>query len=265
MIRHEADGLRWYSFESIPDSEVNYGIFTRLGGASKGINQALNLGRTCGDVPATVLENHQRVYKLLGRSLNSRYNVWQVHGTKVHFARQALVPGSIPQAGDAMFTDNPEVTLAMVFADCFPLLFHNPRVKAIGIVHSGWQGTLDRIAEEAVREACQTYPSSPDEWQVGIGPGICGNCYLVGQEVRGKFLNQWGSRAEKYFKTQDDKFLLDLPLAIEDTLREAGIANIENSHICTAENLDEWFSYRKEKGATGRFGVVMALREAGIG
>lgn len=264
MIQHEKEGLRWYTFENIPDSTVNYGIFTRLGGASTGIHEALNLGRTCGDKPELVLDNHQKVYRLLGRSLNSRYNVWQVHGTKVHFARQALIPGSIPQAGDAMFTDNPEVTLAMVFADCFPLLFYNPKAKAIGIVHSGWQGTLDRIAEVAVGEACQRYNCAAEDWQVGIGPGICGDCYEVGQEVRRKFLDQWGSQAEKYFKPQNERFLLDLPAAIEDTLHQAGVIYIENSQFCTAENLQEWFSYRKEKGATGRFGVVMALREAEI-
>lgn len=265
MIRHDSEGLRFYRFENIPDAVVNYGIFTRLGGASSGIHHSLNLGRTCGDARELVLENHQRVYKLLGLSLNSRYNVWQVHGTKVHFAKQPLVPGSIPQAGDAMFTDNPEVTLAMVFADCLPLLFYNPKVKAIGIVHSGWQGTLERIAEAVVREASDTYASSPEDWHVGIGPGICGNCYVVGEDVRAKFLTQWGSQAERYFKLHDEKFLLDLPLAVEDTLREAGVTKIENSHFCTAENLEEWFSYRKEKGATGRFGVVMALREAEIG
>ena len=262
MIQHESEGLRWYSFKSVPDSDVNYGIFSRQGGLSTGIHHALNLGRTCGDKPEVVLENHQKVYKLLGRSLNSRYSVWQVHGTRIHFAKHPLVSGSIPQAGDAMFTDKPEVTLAMVFADCFPLLFYNPRVKAIGIVHSGWQGTLDRIAEVAVREADQEFTCAPDEWYVGIGPGICGNCYEVGSEVRKKFLDQWGDDAEKYFKSKDDRYLLDLSAAIEDTLRQAGIMHIENSHFCTAENLQEWFSYRKEKGATGRFGVVMALREA---
>ncbi|HSN94673.1 MAG TPA: peptidoglycan editing factor PgeF [Anaerolineaceae bacterium] len=260
MIIHEVEGLRWYGFDSIPDSEVNYGIFTRLGGESKGIHEALNLGRTCGDNPEIVLRNHQKVYRLLGRSLNSRYNVWQVHGTKIHFAQQPLVPGSIPQAGDAMFTDKPEVTLAMVFADCFPLLFYNPHAKVIGIVHSGWQGTLERIAEVAVKEASQFYKCSPENWQVGIGPGICGNCYEVGPEVRTKFLSKWGGQSDKYFWPQGDRFLLDLPAAIEDTLHQAGVIHIENSRFCTAENLQEWFSYRKEKGATGRFGVVMALR-----
>ncbi len=265
MIRHEADGLRYYTFESFPENAVNHAIFTRLGGVSKGIHHSLNLGRTCGDVRELVLQNHQRVYSLLGRNLDSRYNVWQVHGTKVHFAEQPLIPGSIPQAGDAMFTDNPDVTLAMVFADCFPLLFYNPKAKAIGIVHSGWQGTLQRIAEVAVREASERYASSAKEWHVGIGPGICGECYVVGQDVKTKFITNWGSRAEKYFKPHDDKYLLNLPLAVEDTLQEAGVTSIENSHFCTAENLDEWFSYRKEKGATGRFGVVMALREVKIG
>lgn len=261
MIRHEADGMRFYRFENIPDDAVNYGIFTRLGGVSEGIHYSLNLGRTCGDNRERVLENHHRVYTLLQRSLDSRYNVWQVHGTKIHFAGQALKPGSIPQPGDGIFTDNPEVTLAMVFADCLPLLFYSPKGRAIGIVHSGWQGTLCRIAEVAVREACQKYGCEPADWRVGIGPGICGSCYEVGEDVRAKFLKNWGPKAEPYFKPQDGRYLLDLPKAVKDTLRESGVENIENSQICTAENLTEWFSYRKEKGATGRFGVVMALKE----
>ncbi|MEA4811054.1 MAG: peptidoglycan editing factor PgeF [Anaerolineaceae bacterium] len=261
MIRHEAEGLRWYSFAGIPDAEVNYGLFTRLGGFSKGIHRSLNLGRTCGDSPESVLENHQKLYRLIGRSLESRYNIWQVHGTTIHFAEKPLSPGSKPQPGDGMFTRNPEVTLAMVFADCFPLLFYHPDLKAIGIVHSGWQGTLARIAEAAVHEASLKYACKSNEWHVGIGPGICSKCYEVGPEVRDRFLAKWGGEASRYFKEKENGYLLDLPSAIEDTLRDSGVKHVEAAHVCTAENLDEWFSYRKEKGATGRFGVVMALRK----
>ena len=80
--------------------------------------------------------------------------------------------------------------------------------------------------------------------------------------MREKYLAAWGADAEKYFKPHGQKCWLDLAAAIEDTLLAAGIQNLESPRICTAENLNEWYSYRKEKGATGRFGVVMALREA---
>ena len=96
--------------------------------------------------------------------------------------------------------------------------------------------------------------------RVGLGPSICGKCYQVGEEVRKQFLKAWGAEAEHFFTKQENSLFLDLWEANEWILRQAGVAQIENSRYCTAENLDAWYSYRKEKGITGRFAVVIALK-----
>ena len=95
---------------------------------------------------------------------------------------------------------------------------------------------------------------------MGLGPSICGKCYQVGEEVRQKFLKAWGAEADQFFLKQEQGLYLDLWGANEWALRQAGVEHIENSGLCTAENLDEWYSYRKEKGVTGRFAVVIALK-----
>ena len=148
----------------------------------------------------------------------------------------------------------------MRFADCVPLVFHDPVQKVVGIVHAGWQGTLLRIGAEAVSAIKQRYESTASDLRVGLGPSICGKCYQVGEEVRQKFLKAWGAEADQFFLKQEQGLYLDLWGANEWALRQAGVEHIENSGLCTAENLDEWYSYRKEKGVTGRFAVVIALK-----
>ncbi len=150
----------------------------------------------------------------------------------------------------------------MRFADCVPLVFHDPIKKVVGIVHAGWQGTLLQIGKEAVARVVEHYGSKPEDLFVGIGPSICGKCYEVGEEVRKQFIKQWGEIAEDFLKPHNGRYLLDLWGANEWVLKQAGVKQIEQAHICTAEHLDEWYSYRKEKGATGRFGVVIALKRA---
>jgi hypothetical protein len=82
----------------------------------------------------------------------------------------------------------------------------------------------------------------------------------VGEEVRQQFLKAWGKEANQFFAKTENGLFLDLWGANEWVLRQAGVEQIENSGFCTAENLDEWYSYRKEEGITGRFAVVIALK-----
>lgn len=262
MIRQEQNGLRYYQFESFDSLAVEHALFTRQGGVSSGYYESLNLGGTCGDDPASVRRNHELVFDLLGRPFDSRLDVWQVHGKNIVISESPRPVNQKHQPADGIFTSNPEVTLMMRFADCVPLVFHDPIKKVVGIVHAGWQGTLMQISKEAVFRIADHYGSKPADLVVGIGPSICGICYEVGQEVRKQFLKHWGDVADEFLKPQGERYLLDLWAANKWVLQQAGVCRIEQSHMCTAEHLDEWYSYRKEKGATGRFGVVIALKNA---
>ena len=261
MRQFQQEGLVYYKFDSFDDEAVDHAIFNRKGGISKGPYASLNLGGTNGDDPADVAANHEKLFKVLGRPYSSRFDVWQVHGKTIMFSEAPRPPEKKHPPADGIFTDKPDVTLIMRFADCVPLVFHDPVQKVVGIVHAGWQGTLLRIGAEAVQEIQKRYGSLASNLRVGLGPSICGKCYQVGEEVRKQFLKAWGGEAEQFFSTTPNGLFLDLWGANEWVLRQAGVSQIENSGFCTAEHLDEWYSYRKEKGITGRFAVVIALKQ----
>ena len=260
MIEHNNNGLRYYTFECFPANRVDHGLYTRLGGQSQGPYQALNLGGTVGDRPEDVLANHQRLFESFGRPFESRFDVWQVHGKTMLTADQPRPQNQKHQPADGIFTDNPEVTLLMRFADCVPLVYYDPRKHVVGLVHAGWQGTLQQIAAEGVRLLQEKYNSNPKDVIVGIGPSICGECYQVREDVYQQFLSAFGQDAEEFFTRRESGLYLDLWAANIYTLKQAGVRQIENADLCTAEHVDEWYSYRKEKGVTGRFGVVIALK-----
>jgi YfiH family protein len=260
MRQFQQDGLVYYKFDSFDVDAVDNAIFSRIGGSSKGPYKSLNLGGTNGDDPVDVLANHEKLFRVFGRPYSSRFDVWQVHGKTILFGDAPRPPEKKHPPADGIFTDKPEVTLIMRFADCVPLVFHDPVQKVVGIVHAGWQGTLLRIGAEAVGAIGKRYGSLASDLRVGLGPSICGKCYQVGEEVRQQFLKAWGKEANQFFAKTENGLFLDLWGTNEWVLRQAGVEQIENSGFCTAENLDEWYSYRKEEGITGRFAVVIALR-----
>ena len=260
MIRNDVDGFRFYRFEKLLAREVDHAVFTRLGGASTGAYSALNLGGTVGDNPEAVIENHQRVFEVFGRPYESRFDVWQVHGTTMVYSDRPRPRDQKHQPADGIFTDNPEVTLIMRFADCVPLVFYDPIKRVVGLVHAGWQGTVQKIGELAVGYMHERFGSDPAALFAGIGPSICGSCYQVGEEVRARFLQAFGGDALNFFTERDGSLYLDLWRANAYCLSAAGVRQVEQSGFCTAEHLDEWYSYRKEKGITGRFAVVIGLR-----
>lgn len=257
----EVNGTRAYQFESFDAQAVDHAIFTRLGGVSTGIWSSLNLAGTVGDDKDAVARNHDIMFEAFGKKLSTRFDVWQVHGTQVHFAEEPRPPEQKHKPGDAIFTNKTGISLTMRFADCIPLLFHDPVQKVIGIVHAGWLGTALQISKVAVEAIGNRYGSKPEDLVVGIGPAICGDCYEVGDDVVRRFEKYWKKDYQAFFKQKNGSLYLDISAANAFILRQIGVRQIEQSHMCTAENLDEWYSYRKEKGLTGRFGVVFALKD----
>ncbi|MEL7626004.1 MAG: peptidoglycan editing factor PgeF [Anaerolineaceae bacterium] len=263
MFRQESGGLVSYHFESFDDSLVNHAFYTRLGGVSEGHFSQLNLGGTNGDNPEHVHANHLLLFENFGMPFESRFDVWQVHGDTIHFTNSPRPETQKHQPGDGIFTQNPDVTLIMRFADCVPIMIHDPVKKVVGLVHAGWQGTLLEIGLVAVEAAAKEYGGDPSDFRVGIGPSICAHCYQIGTEVRAQFFKKWGIEAANFVSETPNGYFLDLWAANEWSLHKAGVKNIEQSHICTAEHLHEWYSYRKEKGLTGRFAAAISLTPKG--
>lgn len=254
----EPDGLRYYRFDIFPKNLLN-AVFTRRGGVSPAPWTSLNLSVSTGDEPARVEENRARAFNALRCDPASLHDVWLVHGVDVvHASAPCPLDAPAPRA-DILFTDNPEVTLFMRFADCVPLLFHDPKKGVIGIAHAGWMGTAKGVAEVSINAMRERYGSNPADVIVGIGPSISADHYEVGEEVAAQFREKFGAASEEILERRDGKIYLDLWRANALQLQKMGVEQIQISGLCTACHLDDWYSHRAEKGRTGRFGALIAM------
>jgi YfiH family protein len=219
----------------------------------------LNLGGTVGDDPANVAENRRRAFECFGRPIGTLYDVWQVHSAEVVRA-DAPRPAHIPHLkADAILTDQPEVTLFMRFADCVPILLYDPVRRVMGMVHAGWKGTTLRIVQAAVQAMQRQWGTRPDEILAAIGPSIAPHHYTVGQDVITQVEAAFGQEANTLLPAQDGAVQFDLWTANRLVLMDSGVRQIEVSGVCTACDLEHWYSHRGEQGRTGRFGALMAL------
>lgn len=259
MSFNEAEHLRYFSFDIFPPSKVIQGIFTRHGGVSPAPWNTLNVGGNNGDERENVVENRLRLFRAVNREVVSLYDVWQVHSTEVVYTDKPRPLNSPHIRADAIITDHPEITLFMRFGDCVPILLYDPIRNAIGLAHAGWIGTVEKMATVAVNSMMQKFGSNPKDILAGIGPSIGPDHYEVGEDVVSRFKESFGEDASRFFSNVNERTHLDLWEANRYCLENAGVRQIEISGICTACNAKDWFSHRKEKGKTGRFGAVLSL------
>jgi YfiH family protein len=252
------EGLKYYSFPSIA-KEVRHGIFTRVGGTSPKPWESLNMGNTVGDESGRVTQNRQLAFGVLKLDNKSLFDVWQVHSATVALAGAPRAMNEDYQKADVILTNQPKVTLMMRFADCTPILLHDPVNKVIGLVHAGWMGTVKMAAKIAVEAMVENYGSNPEDIRAAIGPSIGPDHYEVGTDVIEKVRKTFGEINHVLIEKINGKFHFDLWEGNRLLLQIAGVKKIEVAGLCTACNLGDWFSHRAEKGKTGRFGVLASL------
>ncbi len=252
------NSIRYYTFDLFPRGIV-HGVFTRRGGASPAPWESLNVGGTVGDERSRVQQNRVHSFEALGRRIETMFDVWQVHSADAVFAQAPRPPEAAYHKADIIFTDRPEVTLYMRFADCVPILLHDPRKRVVGIAHAGWLGTVRGVASAAVRAMAERYGSRPEDIQAAIGPSIGPDHYEVGSDVIAQVEASFGAQAAPLILKRGQRRHFDLWRANRLQLEQAGVEQIEVAGICTACHLEDWFSHRAEKGKTGRFGALIAL------
>lgn len=251
-------GLIYYQFALWP--VLKHGVFTRHGGVSRAPWSSLNMGGNVGDDPKAVRRNHELMYAALGVDESLACTVWQVHSADVILATRPVRGRRWLALADAMITDRPGAALAMRFADCTPLMFHDPVQGAIGIAHAGWRGTVQGIAAATVQAMSRSFGCKPANIQAGIGPSIGPRRYQVGEEVVDAVRAHFGTTDNLIRRDPaDGTAYLDLWAANRLDLERAGVEQIEVAGICTAERTDAFYSHRAEHGRTGRFGAVIAL------
>jgi YfiH family protein len=262
---------------------------TRHGGVSRVYGgNALNLGFTQHDSRKAVERNRELFLKNLGVA-NGRRKPWplvtlrQIHSDLIHCVER--VPEQI-LVGDGLITDVPELLLAVHTADCLPVIVADRKRRAVGVFHAGWRGTVKRIVEKGIGEMRRHFGSEPRNLVAAIGPGIHGCCYEVGEEVRNRFETQFAYAADLFREVKESdpvrekypllfltarapghsrlpvKLFLDLVEANRRQLIDAGVAakNIEASALCTACRLDLLFSFRADKGVTGRLMGLVGMK-----
>lgn len=260
MAFHHSDSIHFYTFDLLENAGVIQAVLSRQGGVSQGPWNSLNVGSTVGDDLLHVAENRRRSFAALGLSLETSFDVWQVHGTEA-VAVDAPRPPHIPhRQADIILTDRPGMTLFMRFADCVPIFLVDPARHAVCLAHAGWQGTVKGVANAAVQALQARYGSRPEDLLAGIGPSICPEHYAVGPEVVEKVEQAFGQDAPALLKANQKAVHFDLWHANALALQKAGVRQVELSGVCTACHLEDWYSHRAEKGHTGRFGALLALK-----
>lgn len=274
-----------------------HGFSTRVGGFSRAYAKGdLNLGFTTDDSPTAVERNRAAFLRELGAVSAKRrgarqggapfwplITIRQIHSDLI--VPVESIPAE-PLTGDGLITAAPGLLLAIQTADCLPVILVDTKQHAVGVFHAGWRGTLQRIVQKGVGEMYRCFGTSPRDVKAAIGPGIQGCCYEVGEEVRTKFESQfeYGHTLFRELKESDPvrekypllflsarapghselptKIFLDLVQANRKQLLATGIPakNIEASPLCTNCHPELLFSYRAEKGKTGRMMGVAGLR-----
>jgi purine-nucleoside/S-methyl-5'-thioadenosine phosphorylase / adenosine deaminase len=212
---------------------------TREGGVSSGPYESLNLGRLTDDADDNVEENRRRLCAEAGVDPAAVAMNRQVHAATVHKA----APGVRGRPGDGLWSDEPRVPMLKFTADCLPVALARTNGKpALALLHVGRLGLLEGIVEAGVAAV-----GGPLAGVIGPGIGPC--CYEVGDDIRADYRERFG----------DDVIHgrnLDLWTAAERALSGAGVASVERLDLCTSCNPDRFFSHRRDRGVTGRQGVI---------
>lgn len=259
---HQPDKLRYFTSDLIPEDLFTHAFFTRIGGVSTGVHTSLNVGLTTGDDPERVYHNREAAFKTLDRHIDSLSDSWLVHDAQAVLYRQPRPKflGTPPKA-DIILTDNPEVTLFMRYADCVPIVLVDPVRRAAALAHAGWQGTVKKAAKAAVTYLVEQFGSKPEDLLAVIGPSIGPERYQVGPEVVEEVETAFGADAKNLLPEFNQSTHFDLWGANQLSLQQAGVRKIHVTGICSYDHADEWFSHRASGGKTGRFGVLLALKE----
>ena len=220
---------------------LRHGFFSRKGGASSGVFEGLNCGRGSSDQADIVRINRNRVADALQVAPEALVTLHQVHSARV-------VPVDAPLAdrpqADAMVTATPGLALAVLTADCQPVLFADTRAGVIGAAHAGWRGTLDGVLE-ATLAAMEELGADRGEISAVIGPTISQSAYEVGPEFLDEFMADDPDNHRFCANGQGDRYLFDLPGYGVHRMRAAGVGAAEWTRHCTYSDPARFYSYRR--------------------
>jgi purine-nucleoside/S-methyl-5'-thioadenosine phosphorylase / adenosine deaminase len=223
---------------------VTHGFFTREGGTSQGLFSSLNCGFGSGDDLETVARNRALVAGSMGVEPDRLLTLYQEHSPRVITVSETWRRESAPLA-DAMVTKERGIALGALTADCAPVIFADGRARIVGIAHAGWKGALNSVTDATIR-AMEKLGADRAAIVAAIGPAISGAVYEVGPEFHGRFLEADPAN-EAFFRPapEPQHWLFDLPNYLLARLRRSGIGRAEDLALCTYDDEQRFFSYRR--------------------
>ena len=206
------------------------------------------MGLTQAPDPDAVMASRRQFARALGIEAEPLTVAGAVHGAGVARVDEHR---DVIRGVDALVTDRRGIALFATYADCYPIVLWDPEHRCVGLVHAGWRGTIARVGPAALKAMQDEYGSDPAHIKAGIGPGICGRCYEVGEEVAGQF------DRELVCEGEGGRFLLDLAAANRSQLEDEGVSEVHVTGLCTKET-DYLPSHRRSPDGT-RFGAIAAI------
>jgi YfiH family protein len=258
--------LTWPAFGPLPVDAI---VTTRHGGVSTGPYATLNLSFAVGDEAENVRENRGRVAAALDAGLTDFVFADQAHGSSAWIVsaadrgRGALAAGDAIGPADALITNEPGTVLAILVADCVPVVLYDPAAHVLACVHAGWRGTVAQVAQSALM-AMTSLGSRPSDIIAGIGPSVAPASYQVGDEVADAARDAFGRQAQSLLRPAGPvgpgRWLFDVPAANLHTLRAAGVpdSQIHMAATPTGPVPGLFFSHRAERPC-GRFALAARL------
>jgi YfiH family protein len=248
MIRKKSGEMEWLEFEIFADIPgLVHGTFLRHGGVSEGPYGSLNAGGGTKDDENNITENRRRIRNAL--NIEHTVGAYQVHGDGV----ERIWEGN-QEVGecDGLITDKSRIGLMIKHADCQAAIFYDPVHKALANVHCGWRGNVKNIYRRAVQKMAHTFGTKPQDLLVGISPSL-------GPE-HSEFINYRTELPEEFWGFQVRPHYFDLWAIARHQLEQCGVqsSHIEIAGVCTWENAQDYFSYRRDK-ISGRHATVAML------
>jgi polyphenol oxidase len=231
---------------------AHFAFTDRWGGVSAVPYDGLNLGGAVGDDPAAVRTNRGLAADALGRDAGRVVWMNQVHGREVAVVDTPWGDGPVPEV-DALVTRRADLTLAVLTADCVPVLLADPHAGVAGAAHAGRPGLLAGVVPAAV-ETMITLGAEPGRMIAALGPSVCGKCYEVPADLREEVAS---AMPEAYAETSWSTPALDVSAGVRAQLARLGVRMHETPAVCTLESPDH-YSYRGER-RTGRLASYVWL------
>ena len=259
---HQYDGWRR---PSSGKATLKHGFFTASGGISRGVYESLNCGYGSNDNPALIDENRRRVAAGLGFAPDKLFGLKQYHSTTaILLSDEANSTRDQRPDADAFVTRRRDIALAILTADCVPVLFADRNHGVIGAAHAGWRGANGGILESTITMMCDN-GATLSSIEAVIGPAIAKSSYQVGDDCRNAITNTHPDASQ--FFTLDpnasEKHLFDLPAFTAWKISRIGLTKITDLAIDTYDSANNLFSHRRATHAqlpdTGRQVAVIGL------